>query len=79
MAAAVAGAWVMRRRKYLGLLLIYPAVRLLFLATTGAVEDRYTMELFPFIFVLAAGFLSWWQSRGVAAGAGEPDAERPGS
>ena len=79
MAAAVAGAWVMRRRKYLGLLLIYPVVRLLFLATTGAVEDRYTMELFPFIFVLAAGFLSWWQSRGVAAGAGEPDAERPGS
>jgi hypothetical protein len=92
LAAAVAGAWVMRRRmKYLGLLLTYPVVRSLFLATTGAAEDRYTMECFPFVFVLAAAFLSWWQSRGWAtgdvtgdvagdvAGSGELDAARPGA
>ena len=63
-AAAVVGAWLLRRRiKYLGLLLTYPVVRSLLLAFTGASEDRYTMECFPFVLVLAAGFLSWWQSR----------------
>jgi 4-amino-4-deoxy-L-arabinose transferase-like glycosyltransferase len=77
-AAAVAGAWVMRRRvRYLGLLLTYPVLRSVFLATTGAAEDRYTLECFPFVFVLAAAFLSWWQSRGVAAEDGEPDTGRP--
>ena len=65
-AAAVAGAWVMRRRmKYLGLLLTYPVVRSLFLATTGAAEERYTLECFPFVLVLAAALLNWWQSRGL--------------
>jgi 4-amino-4-deoxy-L-arabinose transferase-like glycosyltransferase len=68
-AAAVAGAWVLRRRvKYLGLLLTYPVVRSLFLATTGAAEDRYTLECFPFVLVLAAGFLSWYESRGGGQG-----------
>ena len=63
-AAAVAGAWLMRRRiKYLALLLTYPIVRSLFLATTGMSEDRYTLECFPFVLVLAAGFLAWWKSR----------------
>ncbi len=63
-AAAVAGAWVMRRRiKYLALLLTYPVVRTLFLATTGMSEDRYTLECFPFVLVLAAGFLTWWHTR----------------
>lgn len=63
-AAAIAGAWFMRRRmKYLSLLLAYPVVRSLFLATTGASEDRYTLECFPFVIVLAAGFLAWYQAR----------------
>jgi hypothetical protein len=62
-AAAVAGAWIMRRRmKYLALMLTYPIVRSLFLATTGASEDRYTLECYPFVIVLAAGFLAWCQS-----------------
>jgi 4-amino-4-deoxy-L-arabinose transferase-like glycosyltransferase len=61
---AIAGAWLMRHRmKYLPLLLIYPIARSLFLATTGAAEDRYTLECFPFVFVLAAGFLTWFQTR----------------
>ena len=62
--AAIAGAWLMRHRmKYLPLLLTYPIVRSLFLATTGASEDRYTLECFPFVFVLAAGFLTWFETR----------------
>ncbi len=36
--------------KYLALLLTYPIVRSLFLATTGQSEDRYTMECFPIHF-----------------------------
>ena len=71
-AAAVAGAWLMRGRiRYLGLLLAYPILRSLFLATTGAAEDRYTLECFPFVFVLAAALLTWWQerSRGAAPSA----------
>jgi 4-amino-4-deoxy-L-arabinose transferase-like glycosyltransferase len=61
---AMAGAWLLRRRiPSLALLLTYPVVRTLFLATTGSSEDRYTMECLPFIFVLAAGFLASWQSR----------------
>jgi hypothetical protein len=62
--AAIAGAWLLRLRiRYLALLLTYPVVRSLFLATTGASEDRYTLECFPFVFVLAAGFLTWYQER----------------
>ena len=75
LAAAGAGAWVLRPSTprpgsrlqmagvALGLLLTYPIARSLFLATTGAAEDRYTLECFPFLFVLAAGFPSWWESR----------------
>jgi hypothetical protein len=62
--AAAAGAWLLRRRMLpLVLLLTYPIVRSLFLATTFAAEDRYTMECLPIVFVLAGGFLSWWQTR----------------
>ena len=63
-AAAVGGAWLLRGRiRYLGLLVTYPIVRSLFLATTGASEDRYTLECLPFVFVLAAALLAWWQER----------------
>jgi 4-amino-4-deoxy-L-arabinose transferase-like glycosyltransferase len=63
-AAAVAGAWLMRLRiKHLAMLLTYPVVRSLFLATTGASEDRYTLECFPFVIVLAAAFLAWREAR----------------
>jgi 4-amino-4-deoxy-L-arabinose transferase-like glycosyltransferase len=63
-AAAIAGARLMRLRiRHLALLLTYPIVRSLFLATTGASEDRYTLECFPFVLILAAGFLTWYQER----------------
>jgi hypothetical protein len=65
--AFVITAWRHRQRiaatspplvRHLGLLVIYPIVRTLFLATTGASEDRYTLECFPFILVLASGWLA---------------------
>jgi 4-amino-4-deoxy-L-arabinose transferase-like glycosyltransferase len=66
---AVAGAWLLRRRLWpFALLLVYPVVRSLFLATTFASEDRYTMECFPAIFVLAAGFVTFWWERRRSAG-----------
>ncbi len=61
---AVAGAWLLRHRYWpLALLLIYPVVRSLFLVGTGATEDRYTMECYPAILVLAGGFLAWWMEK----------------
>lgn len=67
-AAAVAGAWLLRRRiRYLALLLTYLIVRSLFLANLGQSEDRYTMECFPFILVLAGVFLGWFEERRQAA------------
>jgi len=63
-AGAVAGAWLLRHRiKHLSLLLTYPVMRSLFLATTGMTEDRYTLECFPFVLVLAGCYLAWWESR----------------
>lgn len=44
--------------RHLALLLLYPILRTLFLTTTGASEDRYTLECFPFVLALAAGWLS---------------------
>jgi len=64
LAAAVAGAWLLRnKRTFLGLLVTYPVVRSLFLGTIPTAEDRYTMECLPFVLVLAAVSLSWWQER----------------
>jgi hypothetical protein len=54
--AAIGGA-VRGRVRYLSLLVIYPVVRTLLLTKMAAVEDRYTLECFPMLFVLAA---AWW-------------------
>jgi 4-amino-4-deoxy-L-arabinose transferase-like glycosyltransferase len=63
-AAAVAGAWLLRHHvPYLALMLTFLIVRSLFLATTGGSEDRYTLECFPIVFVLGAGFLTWLKTR----------------
>jgi 4-amino-4-deoxy-L-arabinose transferase-like glycosyltransferase len=64
LAAAAAGAWLLRRRRHwLVLLLAYPIVRTLFLGYIGANEDRYTIECYPVVLILAAGFVNWWQTR----------------
>ena len=57
--AAIGGA-IKGRVRYLGLLVVYPIVRTLLLIKVAAVEDRYTLELFPMLFVLAA---AWWDRR----------------
>ena len=59
MASAVAGVWLLRRQRFtLALLLTFPIVRSLFLATTGNSEDRYTIECFPIVLALAGGWLA---------------------
>ncbi len=49
--------------RYLGLLVIYPIIRTLLLMKMGAVEQRYTLECFPMLFVLAAAWWEWRQGR----------------
>jgi len=73
-AAALAGAWLMRHQiKHLALLITFPVVRSLFLSTTGMSEDRYTLECYPLVLVLAACFLTWWESRKPSDAALESD------
>jgi len=55
--AAIGGA-VRGRVQCLGLLVVYPIVRTLLLMKMAAVEDRYTLECFPMLYVLAA---AWWE------------------
>jgi 4-amino-4-deoxy-L-arabinose transferase-like glycosyltransferase len=57
--AAIGGA-VKGRVRYLGLFVAYPIARTLLLVKMAAVEDRYTLECFPMLFVLAA---AWWDRR----------------
>jgi hypothetical protein len=55
----VAGVWLLRHERFtLALLLTFPIVRSLFLATTGNSEDRYTIECFPIVLALAGGWLA---------------------
>jgi hypothetical protein len=49
--------------RYMALLLVYPAVRSIFLMTTGTAEDRYTLECFPCVFLLASRWLATWCGR----------------
>ena len=56
-AAAIAGTFRLKKARYVSLLLIYPVVRTVFLGVLGGVEDRYTLECFPFVILLAAVFV----------------------
>lgn len=55
--AALGGA-ARGQSRYLGLLLLYPILRTLLLMKMAAIEDRYTLECFPMLLVLAA---AWWE------------------
>lgn len=57
--AAIGGA-IRGNVRYLGLLVVYPIVRTLLLMKMAAVEDRYTLECFPMLYVLAA---AWWERK----------------
>ncbi len=64
--AAVVGIFRGEPVRYMALLLVYPAVRSIFLMTTGTAEDRYTLECFPCVFLLAS---RWLATRWGAVGA----------
>ena len=56
--AAVIGTFTLRRTPYLGVLWVYPLIRVLFLSTIGSTEPRYTLECFPYFFVMAGAWLA---------------------
>jgi hypothetical protein len=56
--AAVVGMFRGQPLRYMALLLVYMAVRSLFLMTTGTAEERYTLECFPCVFLLASRWLA---------------------
>ncbi len=78
MFAALAGIVRCRRDiRFLGLLLIYPIVRSALLWQMATVEDRYTLECFPMVLVLAGAYLG--QLRSGRRKEEEPLASRPAS
>jgi 4-amino-4-deoxy-L-arabinose transferase-like glycosyltransferase len=59
--AAIVGIFRGKPLRYMALLLVILAVRSLFLMITGAAEDRYTLECFPCIYLLASRWLVTWR------------------
>lgn len=53
--------------RWLGLLVVYPIVRTLLLMKMGALEDRYTLECFPMVFILAAAWLALRSKHNIVA------------
>ena len=62
-AAALMGVVRGPRRRYVGLLLLFVLLRSAFLGTLENPEPRYTLECFPVVLVLAAGWVSGWGRR----------------
>ena len=58
LAAAVMGAIRGPRPRYLALMILFVVLRSAFLGTLENPEPRYTLECYPVVFVLAAGWLS---------------------
>jgi hypothetical protein len=48
--------------RHMALLLVFPAVRSIFLMTIGSAEDRYTLECFPCVYLFAARWLATFGS-----------------
>ena len=48
------------RPRYLGVMLVFVVLRSAFLGTLENPEPRYTLECFPVVLVLAAGWVSGW-------------------
>ena len=57
-AAAVVGVFRGGPIRYMALLIVYVVVRSYFFMTTGTTEDRYTLECFPCVFLLASRWLA---------------------
>jgi len=56
--AAVVGIFRGEPVRYMALLLVFPAVRCIFLMAIGTAEDRYTLECFPCVYLLASRWLA---------------------
>ncbi len=56
--AAMVGIFRGERMRYMALLLVWLAARSIFLMTTGTAEERYTLECFQCIYLLAARWLA---------------------
>ena len=61
--AAVMGVIRGPRPRYLALMLLFVVLRSAFLGTLENPEPRYTLECYPVVLVLAAGWMSGWQRR----------------
>ena len=59
-AAAIMGMLRGPQMRYIGMFLMYMLVRTLLLGYMGEVEDRYTLECFPCLFILGARYLAGW-------------------
>jgi len=69
-AAAILGAVRGPRPKYLGLMLLFAAMRSAFLGTLPNPEPRYTLECYPMVLLLAGAWLSRFPVRTPASSAG---------
>src|SRR5271166_6209288 len=61
--AAAMGAIRGPRPQYLALMLLFVLLRSAFLGTLENPEPRYTLECYPVVFVLGAGWISGWKRR----------------
>ena len=59
--AAVMGLIRGPRPLYLGMMLLFVLLRSAFLGTLENPEPRYTLECFPIVLVLCAGWISGWR------------------
>jgi len=68
--AAILGVVRGPRPKYLGMMLLFVALRSAFLGTLSNPEPRYTLECYPVVLLLAGGWLSRFPLRTLASSAG---------
>lgn len=78
-AAAVVGIFRGEPIRYMALLLVCVVVRSLFFMNAGATEDRYTLECFPCIFLLASRWLTTLRPFAAKKLRGYIDSGGPGS
>ena len=61
--AAVTGIIRGPRPRYLGMMLLFVALRSAFLGTLANPEPRYTLECYPVVLLLGAAWISGWKSK----------------
>ena len=61
--AAVMGVVRGPHPRYLGMMLLFVALRSAFLGTLANPEPRYTLECYPVVLLLGAAWISGWRTR----------------